>query len=231
MDIKQAITSQKRIARASIASKRLQMPGDSSATTLSLLNAMAQDKKFLNSDFSIVNSIDGLIELVHIRHTDAQSECAFCVKLAEELMQPEEEEATDILPRFGNLISILEQEVAQEKQRVESRRIPSQNDLTRWALKDAVLEYYQGLHFPEDVPVVNSRYDDRLIADLAPDFDVISNLWLQKLDELKRREDKYALIIEEFDKAENDLLDGMRGSAFEKQLDRYREEFMQKLVR
>ena len=54
---------------------------------------------------------------------------------------------------------------------------------------------------------------------------------MKKLDELKRRDDKYTLMEEEFDKAEADLLEGMRGSAFEKQLDRYREEFMQKLAR
>ena len=36
---------------------------------------------------------------------------------------------------------------------------------------------------------------------------------------------------EEYDKAEDDLNDGMRGSAFEKQLDRFRKEFMNKLAR
>jgi len=125
----------------------------------------------------------------------------------------------------------LKQEVADEKAIVERKRSPSQNDLTRWALKDAVLAFYQGLNLPENTVIVDTLYDDRLITKLAPDFDVIANIWMEKLDELKRKDDKFALDYDEYDKAEADLADGMRGSAFEKQLDRYREEFMQKLKR
>jgi predicted outer membrane lipoprotein len=180
-------------------------------------------------DFSNIKTAEELLRLVHIRHGGQKDGCSSCVKLAAEFV--EELEQLDILPRFGNLLFVLEEEANREKSELESKRSPSQNDLTRWALKDAVLAYYQGLNYPEDMPVVENRYNDRLITDLAPNFSAISNLWLERLDELKRRQDKYTLILEEFDKAENDLYDGMRGSAFEKQLDRYREEFMKKLMR
>jgi hypothetical protein len=142
-----------------------------------------------------------------------------------------EKDDSDILPRFGNLLGILRQEVAMENTKIERRRMPSQNDLTRWALKKVVLDFYEKIGLPPDTPVVVNRFDDRLITELAPDFDVIADMWIEELDKLYRRDDKYGLIMEEIDKARLDLDDGMRGSAFEKQLDRYREEFMQKLVR
>lgn len=137
----------------------------------------------------------------------------------------------ELKPKFGNLISVLEREVFNEKNKIENKNFPSQNDLTRWALKDAVLSYYQGLNIPEDMIVVDTLYDDRLISKLAPDFDIIAQIWMEKLNRLLYHTDKYALEKDEIDKAESDLADGMRGSAFEKQLDRYREEFMKKLKR
>lgn len=219
MDIKQLIIQQKKEARKDISDLQIKSSlGEEEH--LRIIYA----KGFLKQNFKNINGSELLKTIHKFRHLDCVSlslnKCPLCNKIA-----------MDILPRFGNLMQILEEEAQEETAIVERRRMPSQNDLTRWALKDAVLSFYQGLNFPDDLPVVTNRFDDRLVTELAPDFDVIARVWLEKLDELKRRDDKYTLILEEYDKAEADLQDGMRGSAFEKQLDRFREEFMQKLVR
>jgi hypothetical protein len=97
-------------------------------------------------------------------------------------------------------------------------------------LKDAVLAYYQGKQVKDDVAVVHSKTDTRLIPEFAPDFDQIAAIWLQKLDELRRRDDKFGLILDEYNKAEEDLGGKMKDTAFERRLDRYREEFVRRLI-
>jgi hypothetical protein len=225
MNIKKAIAHMKTDARKSKASITLLAALQSHDNVIRCDN----EKAFLGLDFKKVKSFEDLMTIVHsVRHKGLSkagryTRCKLCKKIAEEI--------ADILPRMGNLLAILEQEEQQEKATVEAKRMPSQNDLTRWALKKAVLEYYQGFNYPPDKPIVMSRFDDRLIDELAPDFDVIARIWFQKLDELKQRNDRYTLNMHEEDRAEEDLLDGMRGSAFEKQLDRFRIEFMSKLPR
>ncbi len=212
-----------------------------------LLDQIAAERKFLAHNFKYLYSTRQIIAIIHdLRHrglskNSTYNDCLECKKALEEvsiqlpeikpepIIDPKREE--ELKPRFGNLMAVLGQEVADEKAKVESKHFPSQNDLTRWALKDAVLAYYQGLNIPENMVVVDTLYDDRLISKLAPDFDVIAKIWTDKLKELLYRNDKYTLDDDEIKKAEEDLADGMRGSAFEKQLDRYREEFMQKLKR
>ena len=247
MDVKKLIARQKIAARKSIALTKLNMPKYPNEDFLLALKIIADEKSFINFGFDNVKTVDDLINIVHrFRHKNItkagrHTRCKYCKNiLAEmstelpgapfEIATPESNEQ-DILPRFGNLLAVLGQEVQDELDRIERVRMPSQNDLTRWALKSAVLAFYQNMNVAEDIPIVINRFDDRLITELSPDFDVIAQMWTQKLDELQRRDDKYALIIEEYDKAEGDLNDGMRGSAFEKQLDRYREEFMKRLAR
>lgn len=225
MNIKKAIAHTKTSARKSLAGIKLK----GGELTIKDATILINEKRFLKVDFASIESFDDLMNVVHIyRHKDLNkvgryTRCKLCKKIAEEI--------ADILPRFGNLLAILEQEEQQEKSFVESKKMPSQNDLTRWALKKAVLEYYQGFKYPPDKSIVMSRFDDRLVDDLAPDFDKIAKIWFKILDELKRRSDRYTLNMHEEDRAEEDLLNGMRGSAFEKQLDRYRIEFMGKLPR
>ena len=224
MNIKRLIAAQKAEARKVIASDKI----DVSESIDGLLA-----KAFLEHDFGAVKTVDDLMEAIHtIKHQKSSkakkhTRCKICRALRVELEQ--QTPIADILPKYGNLISVLEQEAAQQKAKVESKKNPSQNDLTRWALLDAVLAYYQGLEFQSDRPIVESRYDNRLIDELAPDFDVIARIWLDKLDELSRRNDQFTLNRDEIDKAETDLAEGMRGSAFEKALDRYRIDFMAKL--
>jgi hypothetical protein len=191
-----------------------------------------------STNYYIINHLDSILKDKHFSNV---FDCSICKKIFAELsielpgapaqtIDPEINK-DDIIPCFGNLIQVLKEEVEIEKSKIESKYMPTQNDLTRWAIKESVLIYYQNLNMPPDLPVMVNRFDDRLKIELAPDFDVIARIWMEKLDELQRRDDKYGLTMEEFDKAEDDLMNGMRGSAFEKQLDRYREEFMQKLVR
>lgn len=132
----------------------------------------------------------------------------------------------ELKPKFGNLLDLLQKELQSEAQKLEAKSLPSQNDLSRLALKSAVFDFYNEFDSAPDTIVVNNLHDDRLSVEFAPDFDVIAKIWFDKLDELKRRKDKYMLIDEEFDQAQDDLVDGMRGSAFEKRLDRYRQDFM-----
>ena len=225
MNIKKAIVHQKIDARKFLADIKL---WDWIPLGQEII-IQANEKNFLAYDFSRVKSFADLMTVVHkIRHKGISkagkyTRCKLCRKIAEEIL--------DIVPKFGNLIDVLSKEVEAERSIMAKKSVPSQNDLTRLALKDAVLEYYKNKNYPSDYPIVESRYDDRLIDALAPDFDVIAKIWIRKLDTLKRRNDKYTLNTDEQDKAERDFLDGMRGSAFEKFLDRYRIEFMAKLPR
>jgi len=227
MNIKKIISLQRSLARKAIASIRLQ------PLTAKGITDVSNERAFLKADFNGVKTLEDVMAIVHkIRHKGLNKAGKYTrCKLCKAIMNETREQISDVLPKFGNLIAVLEQEAANEKAHIGSKRVPTQNDLTRWALKDAVLVYYKGLSIRPDMPVVESRYDDRLVDALAPDFDVIAKIWLQKLDELKRRNDAYTLNIDEVDRAEADLFDGMQGSAFEKFLDRYRIEWMSKLPR
>jgi hypothetical protein len=230
MNLKKIIAQQKILSRKYAAFLKLHSNG------IQDIKAISNEQQFLRYNFSNIKTLEDLMEAIHkIRHKGLNKagkykRCLLCKKILANIDFSSEEPA-DILPKFGNLLTVLEHGVQEEKNIIEHKKNPSQNDLTRWALKDAVLAYYQGLNIPPDKPIVESRFDERLVTELAPDFDIIAKIWMQKLDELKRRNDKYSLNLDEFDKAEADLITEMRGSAFEKQLDRYREEWMKKLPR
>jgi hypothetical protein len=245
--LKLLISNQKIAARKCIARYESQLHSISSINRDKILKRIKKEKEFLTYNFNNLQTIREIISIIHnFRHKgiskySSYKDCLECKKALKSISTqlPEQNDIVNVdtnlenelKPKFGNLISILEQEVFDEKNKIESKNFPSQNDLTRWALKDSVLSYYQGLNIPENMVVVDTLYDDRLISKLAPDFDVIAQIWIEKLNRLLYNTDKYALEKDEIDKAESDLADGMRGSAFEKQLDRYREEFMKKLKR
>jgi hypothetical protein len=191
-----------------------------------IFQLIASEKNFLNSDFGNVNSIQDLLYIIHnSKHSNiSELSCKQCKKIAAQL-----ENSIDIRPKFGNLMHILENEVQEEKNIIEKKRLPSQNDLTRFALKSAVLEFYKNKNISSDFVISDNSKDGRLIPELAPDFDVIYNIWLDKLLQLNSRDDKYRVEIEEINKAKKDVDVKMQGSAFEKQLDRFRKEFMEKL--
>jgi len=238
--LQQKIAARKAIAKLTSGLKNLK-----GEERFNMMKVIGDERDFLNYDFSKIDNISDLVDLIHRTRFSTRSKmpkyAAFRL-IAEEPINlpgaPAENPSLnpdgDIKPLFGNLISLLEQEVTEELDRLNLRRVPSQNDLTRWALKDAVLAFYQGLNLPPNTKIVQTVFDDRLVPQLAPDFDVIHRMWLDRLYNLTRRDDKFTLESGEYEKAEKDVAEnetGMRGSAFEKQLDRYREEFMQKLQR
>lgn len=221
MDFKSLIVKQKTQSRKRIARLKLK-----SALSKREQNTLRKEAEFLKLDCSGLN-LKQFVNIMHpLCHHGAVESCKKCANI--ELEYGSNDQNVE-MPRFGNFLSLLESEVRQEQDEMARKRLPSQNDLTRWALKDAFLAFYQGLNLPEDLVIVDNKFDDRLISQLAPDFSVIAQIWMQKLDELQRRKDKYALVTDEYDKAEADLIEGMRGSAFEKQLDRFREDVMKKL--
>lgn len=199
-------------------------PNTGSDDKKAFLAAIKSEREMMSKEPNI-KTVGEALDLIHTwKHSDTDK-CYVCDLYKAALEEP------DRKPRFGNLIELLQQEVDAEKSNVETKHLPSQNDLTRWALKSAVLEFYKNMNMPNDVVVVETQYDDRLVPQFAPDFDVIYRMWMEKLDLLQHRNDKYQVEPEEYDKAEGDLEGGMRGSAFEKQLDRFRDEFMNKLKR
>ena len=110
----------------------------------------------------------------------------------------------------------------------------SDNDLKRLALKSAVYEYYMNLPYDPDTVAVDyegdltARHDNREIdktdIDLSPHKNAIYNIWMDKLGKLIR--DKKLSEVEYDEAATRGI---PQGGAFEKQLDRYRQDFMKKL--
>lgn len=250
LHLKQLIKQQKIAARKSIAVKNIAVCRTKSPEQYVLLKEIADERRFLSSDFNNVYDIHDLMKIIHntrhskVAHLYEYIKCEYCKNVLANMSltlpgapaQNEEPVVDDekVKPRFGNLISVLSEEINEDVNRMESMRTPSQNDITRWALKNAVLQYYKEMagknNIDDNSVIVDNLYDERLKTDLAPDFDNIYEKWLNILRDLTQREDKYALTVDEYIKAQNDLDDGMRGSAFEKQLDRYRKEFMDKLI-
>lgn len=238
--LQQKIAARKSIAR--LTSRLKYLKGDNLSHAVKIIE---DERRFLSCDFDLVDNISELIKIidsVRFNNRSKMTKKALIEIWAEEAISlpggPAEDPTfnpdNDYKPLFGNLLAVLEHEVVEELSKMERKRVSSQDDLTRWALKDAVLAYYKGLNLPPNTKIVETIFDDRLVPKLAPNFDIIYGMWLERLYNMTRRDDKYTLEPDEYDKAEKDVQlneTGMRGSAFEKQLDRYREEFMKKLKR
>jgi hypothetical protein len=131
------------------------------------------------------------------------------------------------LPTLADLWNVLEKNLHIEEQQISVDPAPSQTALERWALRAAVLDYYKSLQMDPNTQVVEGYGNDRAISQLAPDKDVIYNIWLQKLYDLNRRRSKYHVRDDTY---KVDTERGIpQGGAFEKQLDRYRDDFMNQL--
>lgn len=140
----------------------------------------------------------------------------------------------ETLPNLGKLRLVLEQELKNEEADLDSKVSPSENDLKRWALKSAVYDYYMNLPYDLETVAVDyvgdltARRDDKDVdnsdVDLAPNKNKIYNIWMEKLAKLIR--DKKISQYEFDEAAERGT---PQGGAFEKQLLRFRTEFMKKL--
>jgi hypothetical protein len=126
---------------------------------------------------------------------------------------------------LDRLISILEGLLGKEQDRT-----PSQTDKERWALKWAVLEYYKNLRLqvPGATRVIDNPASGKTIHQYAPNTDAIYALWTNKLKDLTKEDGVNNFDITRYD--ENLDRGTPRGGAFEKQLQRYRAEFIKEMV-
>lgn len=141
---------------------------------------------------------------------------------------------TQGLPTLGKLRLSLEKEIEAEETTLAAKQLPSENDHKRLALKEAVYEYYMDLPYSPDTIAVDyegdltTRRDDQDVdgtdVDLAPNKNEIYRRWMDKLAKLIR-EKKLSTV--EYDEAVD--RGTPQGGAFEKQLDRYRQDFMKNL--
>lgn len=200
-----------------------------------ILKVIAVERDFLAHSFNDIESEENLrTEIIIKRHAkilDALKSPDNILKFAEMMPTvpgaPDEYVRPNSIPTFGKLIKILEQNLQEEGNSIAADPRPSANDIKRWALKSAVLEYYQGLGANPEIKVTDTVGNDRTIPALAPNKNQIYNIWMQKLDAQTKADDKYKLSMEEYDEAVD--RGTPRGGAFEKLLDRYREDFMAKL--
>ena len=125
---------------------------------------------------------------------------------------------------LGRLISTLELLLSEEP-----TQTPSQTDLERLALKSAVLEYYKSLDLPGATIVIENINQPKTIHQFAPNKSVIYSIWLRKLAELTKANDSNQYSIPKYD--ENVERGTVRGGAFEKMLQRYREEFVSEMIK
>lgn len=138
------------------------------------------------------------------------------------------------LPNLGKLRMILEQELKEEQERFDMDQHQSDNDIKRLALKEAVLDYYNEL--PDDFETIIVDYEgdmtlrrdnqdiDSSDHDFAPNKSDIYNRWMEKLEKYIREQ---RLSDAEFDEAADRGIP--QGGAFEKQLDRYRKDFVKRM--
>ena len=138
------------------------------------------------------------------------------------------------LPTLGKLRLVLEKEVNEEHDKLDNDYNKSDLDYKRLALKEAVLEYYNDLNVDLDTVVVDYdtdmtlRRDDKEIEktdfDFAPNKNNIYARWMEKLRKLVQQN---KINPAEYDES---IERGIpQGGAFEKQLDRYRKDFMRRL--
>lgn len=144
----------------------------------------------------------------------AQNDTNECIKLQTNLT-------------LGKLLNVLNEELKKEESEFKIN-YPSQTDIERWALKFAVLEFYKNLNIPQDTIIIKDTNQNKTIHEYAPDTSKIYILWLNKLKDLTKRNDVNNFNINKYD--ENLDRGTPQGGAFEKQLQRYREEFVSKMI-
>lgn len=138
------------------------------------------------------------------------------------------------LPNLGKLRMILEEELENEQNQFDNDNHQSDNDVKRLALKEAVLDFYNDLPYDPETIVVDYEGDmtlrrdnqevDNSDYDFAPDKNDIYVRWMKKLKQYIK---DFRLSEAEYDES---LERGTpQGGAFEKQLDRYRKDFVRKM--
>lgn len=144
------------------------------------------------------------------------------ISLDKNLLRAFSKNASDRFPIFSDLITVLSDN--EDKVRAEYKENPSENLFKRWALRAATLEYYSELNFGVDQKIISVFGNDKLDDNYAPNQKQIYNKWLKLLtDGVKNK----SITDETFSEAAEKGFG--RGSSFEKQLDRYREDFVKEI--
>jgi len=196
---------------------------------------MALERAIINADLNIYSPRE-ILEFIHETRHDGSDNCSDCLTITAELgietpaeqnlvdplVAPQAPEQKIVLPTLGHLKEILENNANQEWSSQSVK--PTPTGLERWALKAAVSDYYNSLQQDSALPVVDAVGSLRTKYEFAPNKEAIYRFWIAKLDELKR------LKLLDNKRIEQSTDRGIpRGGAFEKQLDRYRSQFMNQL--
>lgn len=143
-------------------------------------------------------------------------------------------EEPENLPTFGKLRSIIEKNYQKELDEFSNSTNNTNNDVKRLALKKVFMDYFNELDYGPEVIIVDYtgdmtlRRDDQDVDntdfDFAPNKNKIYNMWMEELNRYARAG---RLDVAELDEAAERGIP--QGGAFEKQLDRHRQEIMKEL--
>jgi len=228
MTLLDIIKQQKTEARRFIAKAELMLKNLNTSDREIILKVIAVERAFINAN---VSSIKDIMITRHSAIINILNKTDNIIKFAEMMPSvpgaPEEYVRPNSVPTFSKLVDTLEHSLKQEEDSIVGDPRPSPNDIKRWALKSAVLDYYNSLSIDPMMKVTHGVGELVTVDALAPNKRSIYNIWLQKLEAQHRAEDKYKLSVDEYNEA---IERGIpQGGAFEKLLDRYREEFMSEL--
>lgn len=219
------IKQHKIIARKNIAKYNKLLSKESNLTErLDILNKIANEECILNMNISSIGD-SSLLNTIHKLRHNSSNNCQDCLTIKAQLGIVNDAPPQVQLPTLGHLREILEENANSEWN--SFGRSPSSNDIKRWALKAAVSDYYNSLNYDVSNPVIDIPGSLRAINHLAPNKEWIFKSYVDKLNSMVQRNDAYRLDHREFDESYDRGIP--RGGAFEKQLDRYREDFMYQL--
>ena len=221
--IEQKIYSRKIIARSLCGYKKAD-----DSEKLKIISKIGKEKEILNYIFD-QKTIDKFISLVHNTRHEQVVFCGECLKNKAELaieLPGAPAESINIEPdkkiNFGQIADILDKSVQKESENIQSKPKPSQNEIKDWAFKWSVAQYYKNMNLDPATEICDER--NMFLRQYAPNKDAIYKLWLDKLLELTREQNKYKIEDATYSNATSDGIP--QGGAFEKRLLRFREEFV-----
>jgi len=131
------------------------------------------------------------------------------------------------LPTLGHLRELLEKNSIAEGNMLQHNTSISANDIKRWALKSAVDEYYKLIQYNSMTPIVDAIGSLTTKREFAPNKEYVYKLYMNTLESMIARKDAYKLDPKVLEEISDKGIP--QGGAFEKNIERYREEFMTQL--
>lgn len=219
--IKKHLAAHRIAARKSIASMEMRLKGLKGCERSDILQRISGEQKFLEQDLSKINTFEELNNIL------LKTRFKYAEMMPGLPGAPNQYVYPDSMPTFSRLMSVLEEMEREERESLEYDKNPSDNDIKRWALRAALLEYYKGIYSNPDAVVADYYEGLQIKRDFAPKQEDVFKIWIRRLEEQSRAKDKHKLSMDEYMEAVNRGYG--RGTAFEKQLERYREDFMEEL--